>query len=376
MINVDWAADVRKYAPDADDVVVAGIVRYCGIALRTRDASLVAFSDPKETARVRNGYCRKKLGLTDSDAVVDAAIAAVGEQMKADTTKNRVTVYYLLAERFGKLDLFQGKSKRTTASSGAAKVTGARGKAATAAAKPAGSPARKVRSQPAKVAAASAVPLAAASAAAPAAATLIGSTPSQPASTAPSSRGRSGDMSHQPGGGFMFATFIGVVALIIVAALLAWFISSRMGAEPGAGPAPVAIVAPAPAPAPVAAATLPDGAGVVTTEIDGRPMVSVYFDTARADLTPDFATATAPIKAWIDAHPGDRLTVSGFNDPSGDAAFNADLSRRRAQAVAAALTDIGISRDIIDLERPAETSDASVDMASARRVEISVKPAG
>ena len=101
----DWAVDVKKYAPAADDTVIAAIVKHCGIALRTRDASLVAFSDKKETDRVRDGYCRKKLALTESDAVVDKAIADVGKVMKADRTKNRVTVYYLLAEKFGKLDL-------------------------------------------------------------------------------------------------------------------------------------------------------------------------------------------------------------------------------------------------------------------------------
>src|SRR5580765_1233673 len=93
----DWAADVKKYDAKADDAVVGGIVKYCGIALRNRDSSLVSFSDKAETDRVRNNYLKKKLGLTQSDAVLDAAIAKVGERMKADRTKNRVTVYYLLA---------------------------------------------------------------------------------------------------------------------------------------------------------------------------------------------------------------------------------------------------------------------------------------
>lgn len=107
----DWAADVRKYAKDADDGVIAGIVRYCGIALRNRDSSLVSFSDPKELARVRGNFLKRKLGLTDADATLDAAIAKVGDAMKADRTKNRVTVYYLLAQEFGKLDAFAPKAK-------------------------------------------------------------------------------------------------------------------------------------------------------------------------------------------------------------------------------------------------------------------------
>ena len=33
----DWTSDVKKYAPDADAKVIAGIVRYCGIALQKKD---------------------------------------------------------------------------------------------------------------------------------------------------------------------------------------------------------------------------------------------------------------------------------------------------------------------------------------------------
>lgn len=103
----DWAADVKKYAPDADDAAIKGIVRHCGIALQKRDSSLVSFSDKTEVDRVREGFLKKKLALTDSDADLDAALADVGQTLKGDRTKNRVTVYYLLADKFGKLDLFR-----------------------------------------------------------------------------------------------------------------------------------------------------------------------------------------------------------------------------------------------------------------------------
>lgn len=103
----DWAADVKKYAPDADDAAIKGIVRHCGIALQKRDSALVAFTDKAETDRVRDGFMKKKLALTDSDADLDASLAEVGQVLKGDHTKNRVTVYYLLAEKYGKLDLFR-----------------------------------------------------------------------------------------------------------------------------------------------------------------------------------------------------------------------------------------------------------------------------
>jgi len=111
----DWASDVKAYVPDADDAIIAGIVRYCGIALRSRDASLVSFSDASETERVREKFLKKKLELTDPDELLDAAIGAVGERMRGSRTKNRVTVYYLLAERYGKLALFAPKTKAAKA---------------------------------------------------------------------------------------------------------------------------------------------------------------------------------------------------------------------------------------------------------------------
>jgi hypothetical protein len=41
----NWAADVKKYVADADEKAIAGIVKYCGIALQNRDSSLVSFTD-------------------------------------------------------------------------------------------------------------------------------------------------------------------------------------------------------------------------------------------------------------------------------------------------------------------------------------------
>ncbi|MGB0084931.1 MAG: DUF2853 family protein [Rhodomicrobiaceae bacterium] len=102
----DWAADVKKYVPNADAKAIAGIVRYCGIALQSKDASLISFTDKKEVARVRDNFLKKKLGLIQSDADLDKAIMAVGDKMKGDRTRNRVTAYYLLANHFGKLSAF------------------------------------------------------------------------------------------------------------------------------------------------------------------------------------------------------------------------------------------------------------------------------
>ena len=106
----DYTVNVKKYAPNCDTAAVAGIVKHLGIALRSRDASLVAASDPEELKRVREGFMKKKLALTGTDAELDAALKEVMTRMKGEHDKQRVTVCYLLAEKFGKLAQFHPKS--------------------------------------------------------------------------------------------------------------------------------------------------------------------------------------------------------------------------------------------------------------------------
>ena len=101
---------MKKYAPGADEAKVTVIKKYLGIALRNKDSSLVSCSDPKELARVRDGYSKKKLGLSD-DAAIDDAIKKVCERMKGDNTKSRVAFYYLLAEETGTLGQLEPKKK-------------------------------------------------------------------------------------------------------------------------------------------------------------------------------------------------------------------------------------------------------------------------
>ena len=99
----DWATDVKKYVPSADDSAIKGIVKHCGIALQSRDGSFVSCTDKSERDRVRDSFLKKRLALGDSDAELDKAVMAVCERMKADRDKSRVTFYYLLAEKYGKL---------------------------------------------------------------------------------------------------------------------------------------------------------------------------------------------------------------------------------------------------------------------------------
>ncbi len=99
-----YEASIQKYAKTYNQKSAEKIVGYLGIALRNTDSSIVACSDAGELDRVRDKWCRGKLGVAENQQAIDAAIAAVCEQMKEEgAQKCRVTFYYLLAERFEKL---------------------------------------------------------------------------------------------------------------------------------------------------------------------------------------------------------------------------------------------------------------------------------
>lgn len=103
-LNAKYLADVRKFDPKASSVVINNIVKYCGIALRSRDASLVACSQEHERDTIAKGFATKKLGMTNGQL---DAVKATCEEMKGTRFKNRVTFYYLMAKRVRKMKVFR-----------------------------------------------------------------------------------------------------------------------------------------------------------------------------------------------------------------------------------------------------------------------------
>jgi len=98
----DYLADVQRYDSGADAGIVDKIVKHLGIALRSKDASLVSCSDQSELDRVREKWCMKKLGATD-EGRCNSVISSVCETMSGDRQKQRVTFYYLCAKEMGQL---------------------------------------------------------------------------------------------------------------------------------------------------------------------------------------------------------------------------------------------------------------------------------
>lgn len=179
------------------------------------------------------------------------------------------------------------------------------------------------------------------------------------------------------GGIFGIGCLAGVAAIgaLTFAALVSiWANNTILTADEEAAAPAATAPAPEPEPEPVAEAApeVPEGAGVTAAEVDGKPMLSVYFDSGATEVTPDFETVSSDLRAYLDANAEAKVAISGFNDPTGDAELNARLSRERAENVQAQLVALGVDEGRTDLVKPDDTTTTDMSNAEARRVEITV----
>jgi OOP family OmpA-OmpF porin len=103
----------------------------------------------------------------------------------------------------------------------------------------------------------------------------------------------------------------------------------------------------------------------------------VQFETATADLKQISYPLLDEVVNVMRDQPDLRIAVHGHTDSRGGAAYNRDLSRRRAQAVVKYLTEKGIPAARLDAEgfgpdRPIATNDTAEGRASNRRVEFKI----
>jgi outer membrane protein OmpA-like peptidoglycan-associated protein len=68
----------------------------------------------------------------------------------------------------------------------------------------------------------------------------------------------------------------------------------------------------------------------------------VLFDTGRAELKPGARRTLDEIAQFLNEHPDRRVQVEGFTDSQGADDYNQELSQKRADAVATAITQRGI----------------------------------
>ncbi len=183
---------------------------------------------------------------------------------------------------------------------------------------------------------------------------------------------------------------INIVALLIVPVVAQVHGGKDAGsvAAHSAAPAVVVAAAPAAAPAAVAAAPVPavptvtvtkvsdDGGIVVTGKADGANsagLMKVYFASGSAVLPAGADKGVAELVGYFKAKPSGKLSLSGFVDPSGDPAKNAEIAKQRAFAVRDALKAAGVAEDKIDLQKPTDITAGSTSAAEGRRVEVSLQ---
>lgn len=126
--------------------------------------------------------------------------------------------------------------------------------------------------------------------------------------------------------------------------------------------------------APAAGATEPEGAAVVALQVEERPALTVYFDVGQTQVAPDFAAQAVALVDYLKEHADVQAVISGFNDPTGDAAANEALSKNRAEAVQAALVAAGVDEVRTVLEKPLEATGTGASDAASRRVEVVLRP--
>jgi len=102
----------------------------------------------------------------------------------------------------------------------------------------------------------------------------------------------------------------------------------------------------------------------------------VLFQTARAHVQHSARPLLEAVVRMFAAHPQwDRVRIEGHTDERGDAAFNLDLSERRARAVRSVLVAMGLPEERIEVvafgeSRPREVGETEEARAQNRRVEL------
>ncbi|MGH1454425.1 MAG: OmpA family protein [Paracoccaceae bacterium] len=107
----------------------------------------------------------------------------------------------------------------------------------------------------------------------------------------------------------------------------------------------------------------------------------ILFDTDSASLRTTLRTDLRTVASSLNTYPGTTVQVLGHTDNTGDAAYNYDLSQRRAGAVSAELIAAGVSAGRIQAigrgeDQPVASNLTTEGRAQNRRVDIVILPNG
>ena len=105
----------------------------------------------------------------------------------------------------------------------------------------------------------------------------------------------------------------------------------------------------------------------------------LLFATDSASVRPDLTADLRAVAASLLRYPNSRIEVIGHTDNTGSAAYNQDLSQRRAVSVAGVLRDSGVPGNRISAygrgeDQPVASNLTPDGRAKNRRVEIIIRP--
>ncbi|MCV6595247.1 MAG: OmpA family protein [Silicimonas sp.] len=105
---------------------------------------------------------------------------------------------------------------------------------------------------------------------------------------------------------------------------------------------------------------------------------ALLFDTDSASLKPQLRSDLLVLADSLNKYPQSLVTVTGHTDSRGDAAYNQNLSERRAGSVANALFNGGVDFSRVRAlgageNQPIATNQTAEGRAQNRRVEISIR---
>ena len=104
----------------------------------------------------------------------------------------------------------------------------------------------------------------------------------------------------------------------------------------------------------------------------GEALAKVYFAVGKAELDEADKGVVARTVEALAAKDGGIVLLSGFHDPSGDPARNAELAKQRAMAVRDALVAGGVAAERVKFRKP-ESTVGEGSPEEGRRVEIRVQ---
>jgi outer membrane protein OmpA-like peptidoglycan-associated protein len=116
---------------------------------------------------------------------------------------------------------------------------------------------------------------------------------------------------------------------------------------------------------------------VTPQEIKIDLSADVLFDFDKADLKPAAETQLQNLLTVVNSRPNASVGIEGHTDVRGEAAYNQELSQRRAESVRTWLTAHGVGAGRIAATgageaRPVKTGSSEADHQANRRVEIRI----